>query len=464
MDVIAVNITPYILIEEFKDFSPKSYNLIDKSFSNFKVLENEIIDKDTLYLTDVTKYMSLSKKEKEASFILVDTHLLLGEIEEDKLVNLIVIEESISKEKLINELSDLFKKYNELQMMILTMLYQGHNLETLLLNIYKATNIEMLLNDAKGATLFRNSNSYKYYPQQTLTSYSIREGKKILGSLSLMYNNNLSKEYQLSLFPLLCELLAEKLDDFFNAKKDAFYQLSKNILESIISDKNIDEEGAYKHLKTINWALEDRYKLILLVSSKYESIQKITSFLNEKYSTSSLIIKDDAKYLILVSSTKANTKILMNEIRMELENNDDTKVFSSVNFLGLSSIKNHYKFLQMLNLRILEPGVIDMSTDTLKVLYLIYQGYNTEVFIRPEILELKKHDEENDTDFLETLYAYISKERSLVNTAELLNVHRNTIVYRVGKIEEIINLDLDDSNIRYHVLISIILLKGDILF
>jgi DNA-binding PucR family transcriptional regulator len=39
----------------------------------------------------------------------------------------------------------------------------------------------------------------------------------------------------------------------------------------------------------------------------------------------------------------------------------------------------------------------------------------------------------------------------MARTAHVLNIHRNTLVYRLGRITEIVQLDMDDSNVRLNL-------------
>jgi purine catabolism regulator len=39
----------------------------------------------------------------------------------------------------------------------------------------------------------------------------------------------------------------------------------------------------------------------------------------------------------------------------------------------------------------------------------------------------------------------------MARTAHLLNIHRNTLVYRLSRITEILQLDMDDSNVRLNL-------------
>lgn len=71
---------------------------------------------------------------------------------------------------------------------------------------------------------------------------------------------------------------------------------------------------------------------------------------------------------------------------------------------------------------------------------------------------IKKYDQKHRTDYLQTLYCYIAKERSLVRTAEALHIHVNTLKYRLRKIRELTDMDFDDDNVRARITLSFWLL------
>lgn len=73
----------------------------------------------------------------------------------------------------------------------------------------------------------------------------------------------------------------------------------------------------------------------------------------------------------------------------------------------------------------------------------------------PDVLELWKRRRTNDDYMFDTLKSYLNNERSLVNTAQALYVHRNTLVYRVKKLTEFLHYDLDDVYTRDYMKLSI---------
>ncbi len=74
--------------------------------------------------------------------------------------------------------------------------------------------------------------------------------------------------------------------------------------------------------------------------------------------------------------------------------------------------------------------------------------------IHPAVQRLKEYDRENHTEFTETCRIYLQCERNIARTARVLSVHRNTLLYRIERIREIVHADLEDHEVRLHLLLS----------
>ncbi|MGW1679165.1 PucR family transcriptional regulator [Saccharopolyspora sp. NPDC002376] len=57
-----------------------------------------------------------------------------------------------------------------------------------------------------------------------------------------------------------------------------------------------------------------------------------------------------------------------------------------------------------------------------------------------------KHEEDHGTNLLETLNAYFANQRSWQRTSRALHVHRQTVLYRIRKIEELTHRDLSETS------------------
>jgi len=74
--------------------------------------------------------------------------------------------------------------------------------------------------------------------------------------------------------------------------------------------------------------------------------------------------------------------------------------------------------------------------------------------IHPAIRLLQEYDAQNHTELEKTLRVYLQSERNYADTARALNVHRNSLLYRVERICDLTKVNLDDSDTRLHLLLS----------
>lgn len=74
-------------------------------------------------------------------------------------------------------------------------------------------------------------------------------------------------------------------------------------------------------------------------------------------------------------------------------------------------------------------------------------------------LRLLRGPEDDRYDNLALLRNYLLTERSISGTAKIMHMHRNSVIYRLNKIQEILGLDLDDPDVRLRLLISFKILE-----
>ena len=75
-------------------------------------------------------------------------------------------------------------------------------------------------------------------------------------------------------------------------------------------------------------------------------------------------------------------------------------------------------------------------------------------FMDPQIAEIADHDERHGTQFCLTLYTYCICHHSVKQTCERMFTHRNTILYRLRKLKEDFNLNLDEPDETMPLLLS----------
>ena len=73
------------------------------------------------------------------------------------------------------------------------------------------------------------------------------------------------------------------------------------------------------------------------------------------------------------------------------------------------------------------------------------------------ILQLKYEDEAKGTEFYNTLKEYLLHGNNVSMTSKKLYIHRNTMIYRLGKINEILDVDINDPVVSRRLMLSIML-------
>lgn len=71
-----------------------------------------------------------------------------------------------------------------------------------------------------------------------------------------------------------------------------------------------------------------------------------------------------------------------------------------------------------------------------------------------ELVALVMYDNKNSANLTEVLYTYLLHERNTTETAKALYIHRNTMLYKIRKIKDIIGDRLEDPLFRERFLFS----------
>ena len=77
-------------------------------------------------------------------------------------------------------------------------------------------------------------------------------------------------------------------------------------------------------------------------------------------------------------------------------------------------------------------------------------------FCHPAVLSLWQSHMEQDLTLIHNLKCYLINGRNIAETARTLHLHRNTLIYRLRKIEDLLHISLDylDENMLLYLLIS----------
>ena len=77
----------------------------------------------------------------------------------------------------------------------------------------------------------------------------------------------------------------------------------------------------------------------------------------------------------------------------------------------------------------------------------------------PDACRLWQQKQQGDGMLCDTLQTYLTQERSAVRTAEALFIHKNTLFYRLRKLQEVLTADLENPSVRLHLMLSFRILE-----
>lgn len=110
-----------------------------------------------------------------------------------------------------------------------------------------------------------------------------------------------------------------------------------------------------------------------------------------------------------------------------------------------------------------DTGVYRYSEYTyMEMLDICNDRVNLMNYVHPGVWALHEHDCAHGSELVETLFAYIQNGCNTARTAALLSLHKNTLLYRLGRIKEITGNDLASGEdlFLFHLSIRTLLYLG----
>ena len=180
------------------------------------------------------------------------------------------------------------------------------------------------------------------------------------------------------------------------------------------------------------------------------SVPYIRNYLEKLIPNSRAVIYGDN--IVLVSSFDKSNEETDKSLSdfMEIHN---IKAGASRIFTDLSDLRFHYN-------EALAALSVGMHMDSGKNIY-SYDEYaifhiaqlcsdNSDMFIHPKLKLLYSLDRDHDSSFADSLYTYLKCNRNITNTANTLHIHRNTLIYHLKRIEELLDISIDDVDLLLH--------------
>ena len=259
----------------------------------------------------------------------------------------------------------------------------------------------------------------------------------------------------------LLERLAQYLEPILGAAGGESRQ-QFNAFYALIFHKTYDEKELELQLKFQNWNRNDTYQLVLLQprdlhNQGFSEALHVLSAMISRQITEGVVITKRPYILLLINRAVSEDPEFLNFLSGLSRNNPIVAAFS-LPIAGLDSVS--YLFRQAV--KTIQLGMARESDE--RIFFFINYGVtfilecnNDQDKIHachPMIVKLWKDKLEKGDELYDTLKSYLDYERSLSRTAAHLYSHRNTILYRIHKCEDVLHTDLNDIQERYYIRLS----------
>ncbi|MBQ1289387.1 MAG: helix-turn-helix domain-containing protein, partial [Erysipelotrichaceae bacterium] len=94
-----------------------------------------------------------------------------------------------------------------------------------------------------------------------------------------------------------------------------------------------------------------------------------------------------------------------------------------------------------------------------EMFHVINRYDDLKAYIYPTVLDLLDYDRKNNSNLTTTLYVYLDNFGNTAKSAELLYIHKNTLLYRMQKIKEILHCELENGEEILRVMMSLRIIR-----
>lgn len=435
-----------VILELFKKQN-KTVNIYkENKLLNVKIAtRDESINPSYIYLTKLEDFYTL-KNKGNGTFIVIDPDKLMEKTKLNMNYNLLIIEEDINPAMVINILNNLFTSMKDFENTVLLSLLEEKSIKEILILANKNLGLCMTLNDKNNNVVIKNFS--KELARIKSKSYRLDSG--LIGSISLYDNGLQDKVCQKILFDGFSDLIDKTLLTFFLDKHKAIKDLASKLIVEFIQGKN-DDIRTIQALEEIGWSSDDKYLLFYMENLTRESEKSLSDLIESSYEDAALFIKFNGVYMVVANIKKVDKEVFTSEIHHILSSDTNSLCLISKAIDNFSQLGKIFVFLNKIS-KSFTKGILSLDRDLFKAY--VYSSELDNNFILDGVKELYEYDKEKEDSLFETLYAFLVNERSHVKTSKALNVHRNTVVYRINKVEGMLNLDLEDAHTRLSIIIS----------
>lgn len=240
------------------------------------------------------------------------------------------------------------------------------------------------------------------------------------------------------------------------------------LIVSLLKGEKLPGEELRNRLGTVGWKPEDDYCFMVL-QSRMESrtladVNTICLKVENQFA-SCIAFPYEGRIAVLINLSRSDCRMYEVSRRVVLLLRDGLmQAGLSFKFWDFETVPVYYcQACQACQLgKLYDPDKWCYSFVEYALQHLLHYGSSMippRHLCHPSLVALYDYDQKNGTELLKTLETYISCNCNAVTAAGELYIHRNTFYQRLGRIQELERLNLEDSEERLYLQMSVKLIS-----
>ena len=236
----------------------------------------------------------------------------------------------------------------------------------------------------------------------------------------------------------------------------------KKLMHELWEGKKVGRGEIQKVLSDYHWESSNSYRLILFQfqeGAKAGIGQSYYRYQIEMLFPASLVLEEEGDYICVQNMSLLNKKEDADKNMPYFLRETLCKAGISRIFTDFGNFKNYHPEAEpalILGMRV-QPTKWSYRFADYVMEYMIEQcirELTPQEVCHPALEILEKYDQKNDTCLVETLRVYLQQRHNVTHTAELLYIHRTSLLFRLDRIRQLTGLDLEDYQTCLHLMLS----------
>jgi hypothetical protein len=279
------------------------------------------------------------------------------------------------------------------------------------------------------------------------------QGKRVV-SLVITEELHPMNESHLHLAAVVGDCISQlvKNDYYFGVTHGTLYEY---FIIDHLAGKVYDRKIIQRHLGELGWRIDHSYRLIKMEATTGDSpdgashLEFDANLIKQSIPGSRTIVYEESVVIII---NLALCTIGWNEVALILEkflHKGNLAAGVSEPFCDFSAIYSYYQQACIaieLGSKLNEKSTLHTYSDYLPfhLIQSTNRDFNLLTAVHPGLIALRDYDRKNRTDFFRTLRVYLENQQCVADASSALYIHRNTLLYRIRKIEEFFGFTLDN--------------------